>query len=92
MIKQQSIPFRIFLIVFVCFSVIFTFDKTTFCKSLSIKSSTLIFNAFESNFNCSGFGEVSSNSQLEIVCLVTFTFSPNYSCERPFFFLKFKIF
>lgn len=44
------------------------------------------------SINCSGFGEVSPNSQFEIVCLVTFTFSASFSCENPFSFLNAFIF
>lgn len=88
----MNISLSNFLIVPICFSVILTFDIITLSKSLSINSSTLTFKDFDNDLNCSGFGVVSSNSQLEMVYLVTFTFSPNCSCERPFFFLNFKIF
>ena len=73
------------------FSVLLTLSTKTCLISLSNNSSILIFNVFDKSFNCSGLGAVSPNSQFEIVCLVTFTCSPNCSCERLFFFLYSKI-
>ena len=89
--NTNPITFNILIIIPASRSVLLIlFIKNSF-ESLSKISSTLTLNAFDIFFNCSGLGVVSPNSQLEIVCLVTSTFSPNCSCESPFFFLNCKI-
>lgn len=61
------------------FSVLLTFSTMTDLMSLLSNSSMLIFKTLDNNFNCSGLGEVSPNSQLEMVCQVTSTFSASCS-------------
>lgn len=60
--------------------------------SLFKRLSILILKACDKSFNCSGLGAVSFSPQLDIVCLITPTISPNASCDRFASFLSLKIF
>ena len=82
--QRKARPVYIFFIDFVL-SPHFSFKRCV--MSFPTSSSILLSNAMDRSINCSGFGEVSPNSQFEIVCLVTFTFSASFSCENPFSFL-----
>lgn len=81
-----------FMIALTTISVSLTFLTMIFWISLFKKSSILILKAFDKSFNCSRLRAVSSNSQLDIVCLITPTISPNASCNRLVSFLSLKIF
>lgn len=81
-----------FMIALTTISVSLTFLTMIFWISLFKRSSILILKAFDKSFNCLGLRAVSSNSQLDIVCLVKPTISPNASCDRLASFLSLKIF
>ena len=75
-----------------CILLILSLLWFLYLVSFPNNSSTLTFKVFDNASNCSGFGDVSPNSQLDIVCLDTSIFSASCSCEKLFFFLKDKIF
>lgn len=81
-----------FMIALTTISVSLTFLTMIFWISLFKRSSILTLKAFDKSFSCSGLGAVSSNYQLDIVCLVTPMISPSASCERFASFLNLKIF
>ena len=78
--------FSILIVISARTTLLFTFSTNTSLMSLFNNSSILTLSTLDNSFNCSGLGDVSPNSQFDIVCLVTFIFSANCSCESFLFF------